>query len=494
MTVRVRFAPSPTGQPHIGNIRTVVFNWLFARHYGGKFILRIEDTDQTRYVPEALDSIMGALRWLGMDWDEGPDVGGPYGPYIQSQRLPIYKAKAEELIAKGMAYRCNCTPERLEEVREAQRLRGQPPMYDRHCRNLPPDAISPDEPHVIRLKVPLEGKTVVHDLLRGAIEFENALIDDQVLLKSDGFPTYHLAVVVDDHLMQITHVIRASEWLPSTPKHVLLYQAFGWEMPTFVHVPLVNGQDGKKLSKRHGAVSVDEFRRAGYLPEALFNFLALLGWAPGSGLEQEILSREELIRLFDPAHINLAPAVFAYDKLDWMNGVYIRSLSPEDLLQRLIPFWQEAGLVPNPVPRELLPTLEKLVPLVQERIKTLRDVIELTDCVFVDIPTPPAEQLIGKKMTAQESLEALKIAHARLANLLNFEAEPMEQMMRALCEELGLKPAQLFTILRVATTGKTVTPPLFGTMEAIGRERVLERLRAAEAALEAYIAAQNPAA
>lgn len=491
MTVRVRFAPSPTGYPHIGNIRTVVFNWLFARHYGGKFVLRIEDTDRTRYVPEAIDEIMGALRWLGMDWDEGPDVGGPYGPYIQSERLPIYKAKAEELVARGLAYRCNCTPERLEEVREAQRLRGQPPMYDRHCRDLPPDAISPDEPHVIRLKVPLEGKTVVHDLLKGEIEFENALIDDQVLLKSDGFPTYHLAVVVDDHLMQITHVIRADEWLPSTPKHVLLYQAFGWELPTFVHVPLVNGADGKKLSKRHGAVAVSEFRRQGYLPEALFNFLALLGWAPGSGIDQEIFSREELIERFDVSHINLAPAVFSYEKLDWMNGVYIRALKPEELLQRLIPFWQEAGLIPNPVPRELLPTLEKIVPLVQERIKTLRDVLDLTDCIFNDIATPPAEQLIGKKMTAEESLNALRIAHQRLAGLLSFDAETMEHAMRALCEELNLKPVQLFTILRVAGTGKAVTPPLFGTFEVIGRERVLERLSAAEAALEAHIAAQK---
>ncbi len=491
MTVRVRFAPSPTGHPHIGNIRTVVFNWLFARHHGGQFVLRIEDTDRTRYMPEAIDEIMGALRWLGMDWDEGPDIGGPYGPYIQSQRLPIYKEKAEELIAKGVAYRCNCTPERLEEVREAQRLRGQPPMYDRHCRDLPPDAISPDEPHVIRLKVPLEGQTVVHDMLKGDVIFENALIDDQVLLKSDGFPTYHLAVVVDDHLMNITHVIRAAEWLPSTPKHVLLYQAFGWELPTYIHVPLVNGPDGKKLSKRHGAVAVSEFRYQGYLPEALFNFLALLGWAPGSGIEQEIFSREELIRLFDAAHINDAPAVFSYDKLDWMNGVYIRALSPQDLLQRLVPVWQEAGLVPNPVPRELLPTLEKIVPLVQERIKTLRDVIDLTDCIFKDIETPPAEQLIGKKMTAQESLKALKIARARLAGLLSFDAETMEHAMRALCEELNLKPAQLFTILRVAGTGKSVTPPLFGTFEAIGREQVLQRLVAAEAALEAHIAAQG---
>ncbi|RLC83882.1 MAG: glutamate--tRNA ligase, partial [Chloroflexi bacterium] len=321
MTIRVRFAPSPTGQPHIGNIRTVVFNWLFARQHHGKFILRIEDTDRSRYAPNAVKVIKDSLRWLGLDWDEGPDIGGPYGPYVQSQRLEFYREKAEELIEKGWAYRCNCTPERLERIRKEQRARVETPMYDGHCRELPPDAISPDEPHVIRLKVPREGTTTVHDLLRGDITFENRLIDDQILLKSDGFPTYHLAVVVDDHLMNITHIMRGDDWISSTPKRVLLYQALGWEPPVYAHVPLVLGPDGKKLSKRHGAVSIADFRKQGYLPDALFNFLALLGWSPGEGEEQEIFSREELLELFDIQHINLASAVFSYDKLDWMNGV-----------------------------------------------------------------------------------------------------------------------------------------------------------------------------
>ncbi len=487
MTVRVRFAPSPTGHPHIGNIRTVVFNWLFARQQHGKFVLRIEDTDRTRYVEDAIHVITSGLRWLGLDWDEGPEVGGDYGPYIQSQRLELYKQKAEELVAMGKAYRCDCSPERLEQVREAQRARGETPMYDGHCRNRPAGEVSPDKPHVIRLKVPREGVTVMHDLLRGDIVFENRLLDDQVLLKSDGFPTYHLAVVIDDHLMGITHIMRGDDWISSEPKRLLLYEAFGWEPPVYAHVPLVLGPDGKKLSKRHGAVSIDEFRRQGYLPEALFNFLALLGWAPGGGEEREIFSREELIERFDITHINLAPAVFSYDKLNWMNGCYIRALSRDELLERLIPFWVEAGLIPPEVPVEILPTLKLLVPLVQERLKTLRDVVELTDFVFTDIPVPPVEKLIGAKMTAAQSLEAIRRVQALMATVPHFEAEALEMPMRQLAADLGLKAGQLFGIVRNAVTGKEVSPPLFGSIEALGRTTTLKRLGRAEEVLEQYI-------
>ncbi len=487
MTVRVRFAPSPTGQPHIGNIRTVVFNWLFARQHHGKFILRIEDTDRSRYAPDAVKVIKDSLRWLGLDWDEGPDIGGPYGPYVQSQRLELYREKAEELIEKGWAYRCNCTPERLERVREEQRARVETPMYDGHCRDLSPDAISPDEPHVIRLKVPREGTTTVHDSLRGDIIFENRLIDDQILLKSDGFPTYHLAVVVDDHTMGITHIMRGDDWISSTPKRVLLYQALGWKPPVYVHVPLVLGPDGKKLSKRHGAVSIADFRKQGYLPDALFNFLTLLGWSPGEGEEQEIFSREELLERFDITHVNLASAVFSYDKLDWMNGVYIRAMSREELLQQLIPFWQRAGMIPTPVPTEVLPTLETLAPLVQERLKTLQDVVPLTDFIFTDIETPPAASLIGKKMTAEESLAALRAVHAFLGRLVDFDAETMESQMRQLATDLGLKAGQLFNIVRVATSNKKVAPPLFGCLEALGRKTTLRRLARAREVLSDWI-------
>jgi len=500
MTVRVRFAPSPTGEPHIGNVRTVVFNWLFARKMGGQFILRIEDTDRTRYSPESIPVIMEGLRWLGLDWDEGPSleelcrlgvknaeeyaVGGPYAPYVQSERVELYREVAEELIERGWAYRCNCTPERLEQVRKMQRARKQSlVMYDRHCRDLPPSAISPDEPHVIRLKVPLTGQTVVHDVIKGDVVFENARIDDQILLKSDGFPTYHLAVVVDDHYMKITHIARGDDWISSTPKRILIYQALGWEVPTYCHVPLVTMPGGKKLAKREGATSITEFRDQGYLPEALFNFLALLGWAPGEGEEQEIFTRQELIERFDLFRINRAPATFSYDKLDWMNGVYIRGLSTDDLLERLIPVWQRAGLVPDPCPEDVRAMVAQIVPLVQERLKRLPDVVALTDFFFTDIEPPPPEMLVGKKLTVEQSLEVLRRARNLLAETPDFSKEGLEGPLRGLVTELGLKTGQVFGIIRVATTGKKVSPPLFGTLSILGRERVLARLRAAEAVL-----------
>ena len=499
MTVRVRMAPSPTGEPHIGNIRTAVFNWLFARKMGGRFLLRIEDTDRVRHQPETIRVIMDGLRWLGLDWDEGPGleelqrsgvenagayaVGGPCGPYIQSERLHLYRQAAEELLAKGLAYRCDCTPERLERVRQEQRAQKLPVMYDRRCRYRPPGEISPDEPHVIRLKVPLTGQTVVHDAIRGDVVFENSGIDDQILLKSDGFPTYHLAVVVDDHYMGITHVARGDDWIPSTPKRILIYQALGWEAPVLCHVPLVNGPDGKKLSKRHGATSITEFRDQGYLPQALFNYLALLGWAPGEGEEQEIFSREELIECFDLFRINRAPAAFSYDKLDWMNGVYIRNLAPKDLLERLLPFLQRAGLVPDPCPAATRARLAWLVPLVQERLRRLDDVVDMTAFMFTEIETPPPEKLVGKKMTPEESLQALRRVRALLAGVEPFEPDAIEPPMRALAEELGLKAGQLFGIVRWAVTGKKVSPPLFGSLAVMGRERTLARLDAAEAAL-----------
>jgi glutamyl-tRNA synthetase len=503
MTVRVRMAPSPTGEPHIGNVRTAVFNWLFARKMGGQFLLRIEDTDRRRYQPETIAVMMDGLRWLGLEWDEGPGleelqrlglknaeayaVGGPCGPYIQSERQRMYREVAEELVERGRAYRCNCTSERLEEVRERQRANKQLVMYDRHCRGLPPDAIRPDEPHVIRLKVPLEGQTVVQDVIKGDVVFDHSGIDDQILLKSDGFPTYHLAVVVDDHDMNITHIIRGDDWIPSTPKRILIYQALEWEPPVYCHVPLVNGPDGKKLSKRHGATSITEFRDQGYLPAALFNFLALLGWAPGGGEEQEIFSREELIERFDLFRVNRASAAFSYKKLDWMNGVYIRSLSEQELLERLLPFWQRAGMVPRPCPGEEQDRLRPIVPLVQERLKRLSEVVEGTAFLFRGVETPPAEKLVGKKMTPEESLTALRGARRVLAEVEPFEAEAIEVPMRALAEELGLKAGQLFGIVRWAVTGQQVAPPLFGSLAVVGRELALARLDAAETVLAASI-------
>jgi len=494
MKARVRFAPSPTGEPHIGNIRTVVFNWLFARQQDGHFVLRIEDTDRERYQPETIPVIMDGLRWLGMTWDEGPSlealersgveeareyaVGGLHGPYIQSERLDRYREVAAELIDRGWAYRCNCTPERLARVRERQRAAGEHVMYDRHCRDLPVP-VSADEPHVVRLKVPLEGETIVHDAIRGDVAFDNKLIDDQILLKSDGFPTYHLAVVVDDHHMEISHVIRGDDWISSTPKRILMYRAMEWEVPTYCHVPLVNGPDGQKLSKRHGATSITEFRDQGYLPEALFNFLALLGWSPGEGEEQEVFSREELIERFDLFRVNTSPATFSYEKLNWMNGVYIRDLSEEELVERLLPFWQRAGLVPEPCPAAMRPRLTLAASLVQERLKTLDEVIEWTSYMFEEIETPPLERLVPKKMTAEESADMLRGARDLLTEIEPFEAEALEQPLRDLTEELDVSVGQLLGTLRWVTTNRKATPPLFGTLAAIGRERVLRRLDAA---------------
>jgi glutamyl-tRNA synthetase len=356
-------------------------------------------------------------------------------------------------------------------------------MYDRHCRDLAVP-VSPEKPHVIRLKVPLEGETVVEDAIFGDVSFDNTLIDDQILLKSDGFPTYHLAVVVDDHHMQITHVIRGDEWISSTPKRILIYRAMGWEPPSYCHVPLVNGPDEKPLSKRHGAVSVSEFRKQGYLPEALFNFLALLGWAPGEGEEQEIFSREELIRRFDLFRVNKSPATFSYKKLNWMNGVYIRSLSEGELVERLLPFWQDAGMVLDPCPEALRPRLRLAASLVQERLKRLDEVVEWTGFMFGDIETPPMERLVPKGLTAEESAQMLQAARDLLAEIEPFEAETIEQPLRDLTDELDVSVGQLLGTLRWVTTNQKATPPLFGTLAAIGREQVLRRLDRAIERLE----------
>ncbi len=473
-TVRVRFAPSPTGYLHVGGARTALFNWLFARHHNGVFILRIEDTDRTRFVPEALEDIMESLRWLGLEWDEGPEVGGDYGPYFQSQRLDIYQKYAKQLVDSGHAYYCYCSPERLARVREEQRRRGEPDVgYDRHCRYLTAKERAEYEAQgivpVVRLKVPLEGQTSFHDVLHGDITVDNAKLDDLVLLKSDGYPTYHLANVVDDHLMGISHVMRADEWLPSVPKHVLLYQAFGWDIPIYAHLPVILAPTGKgKLSKRHGGVAVHEFREEGYLPEAMVNFLARVGWAYDD--KTEFFTRQELIEKFSLEGVSKSPAAFSYDKLEWMNGVYIRMLPPDELARQLMPFLERAGLTAD------LPTVRRLVPLIQERLKKLSEVVEWVDFVFVDQLNYDPALLVGKKMTAEESLAALRKARETLAALPDFEEETLEKALRALVKELGLKAGQLFGILRGAVTGKKVAPPLFGTLSILGQERALKRI------------------
>lgn len=471
--VRVRIAPSPTGYFHVGSARTALFNWLFARHHGGKFIVRIEDTDRSRYHSEAVPDLIASLRWLGLDWDEGPEVGGDYGPYYQSQRLSLYQHYAAQLVAQGHAYRCYCSPERLDALREEQRKRKENPGYDRHCRYLTAAQRAEYEAQgntpVIRLKVPLEGQTTFHDLLYGTITVDHQMLDDLILLKSDGYPTYHLANVVDDHLMEISHIMRGDEWLPSVPKHVLLYQAFGWEVPVYAHLPLILAPTGQgKLSKRHGGVEIRDFRCQGYLPEAMVNYLARVGWSYDD--RTEIFSREELIRYFDLSGISSSPARFSYERLEWMNGYYIRQLEPGDLAARLVPFLTEAGY---PV---TVAELKPIVPLIQERIKTLAEVVQWTDFFFKTVLEYEASLLVGKNMTATESLVALQRVRETLAPLTPFTVETIEPSLRALANELRIKSAQLFGMIRVAVTGKEVAPPLFEVMTILGLGRVLTRL------------------
>jgi glutamyl-tRNA synthetase len=478
--VRVRFAPSPTGYPHVGNIRTAMFNWLMARHTGGRLILRIEDTDIARRVEGAVEAIMDGLKWLGLDWDEGPDVGGDYGPYSQSQRAEMYQEAAERLVAQGDAYYCYCSPERLEEMRKEQVRRKQPPGYDRHCRDLTRQERAEKEAEgitpVVRFKVPLEGKTQFTDLIYGDVVFEHDTIDDFVLLKSDGYPTYHLANVVDDHAMEISHVIRAEEWISSTPRHLLLYQALGLEPPEYVHHPMILGPDRAKLSKRHGSVSILDYREQGYLPETMFNFLALIGWSLDD--KTEIMSRQELVDYFSLERIGKTGAIFNREKLDWMNGVYIRGLSPDDFMERAIPFL-EKGL-PAEVKRPLDRGYTKqMLPMIQERARTLAEVPELAEFFFVDRLEYDSGLLIDKKMTAESTIVALEAARRKLQALNAFDEEPLEALLRPLAVELGLKTGQLFGALRTAVTGRTAAPPLFQTMAVLGKDRCLSRIDAA---------------
>jgi len=478
--VRVRFAPSPTGFPHVGNIRTAMFNWLLARHTGGKLILRIEDTDVARKVEGAVKAIMDGLSWLGLDWDEGPDVGGDYGPYYQSERLELYKEAAERLIEQGDAYYCYCSPERLAELRAGQVKRKEPPGYDRLCRDLTGDERARREAEgikpVVRFKTPLEGQTAYEDVIWGRVVVENSTLDDFVLLKSDGYPTYHLANVVDDHAMKISHVIRAEEWISSTPRHLLIYEALKLEPPRFVHHPMILGPDRAKLSKRHGAVSILEYRDMGYLPQTMFNFLSLIGWSLDD--KTELMTRQELVDNFSLERIGRTGAIFNRDKLDWMNGVYIRKLTADEFFDAAQPYLMDdldagkAVIAGEDYVRAVLP-------LVQERAKTLVEVAELTRFFFVDQLDYDAGLLIGKNMDKASTLKALKAAQDKLTPLKAFDADSLEAVLRPLAAELGLKAGQLFSVLRVAVTGRTAAPPLFETMAVLGKERCMKRIEVA---------------
>jgi glutamyl-tRNA synthetase len=472
--VRVRFAPSPTGYPHLGNIRTALFNWVFARHNHGVFVLRIEDTDVARMVEGATDAILEGLRWLGLNWDEGP--------YFQSQRLELYREAADKLLKLGCAYRCYCSPQRLESMRQEQMKRKQPPGYDRFCRNLTAKECDEKEAGgiipVVRFKSPLEGQTSFDDLLRGQIVFENHTLDDFVLLKSDGYPTYHLANIVDDHLMEISHVLRADEWLSSTPRHVLLYRAFDWQPPQFAHLPMILGPDRSKLSKRHGATSVTEYKEQGYLPEAMFNFLALLGWSLDD--KTELMTQDEIVKNFSLDRISRTAAVFNKDKLEWMNGVYLRGLSLEEFTSRAMPFIVKG--LPAEVDRPLdVKYVTKIMPLIQERARTLAEVPQLSDLFFVDMEYDAG--LLSGKIDKAEAVKSLEASVAAINGIENWDAASLEAVFRPLAEELKLKTGVFFRLIRVAVTSRTAAPPLFRTMEVLGKERCLKRLKMAMAKL-----------
>jgi glutamyl-tRNA synthetase len=498
---RVRFAPSPTGFLHLGGLRTALFDWLYARHTRGQFILRIEDTDQKRYNPESLADLVSGLRWLGLDWDEGPDIGGPYAPYVQSERQAIYAAYTEQLVAAGYAYRCYCTAEELDAMREEQRAKGLPQGYDRRHRYLTPEQRAAFEAEgrswVVRVAAPVEGTTVVHDLIRGPIEVDNSTIMDPVLLKSDGMPTYHLAAGIDDHLMKITHVLRGEEWISSAPLHKVICDAFGWEMPTLIHLPVILDPSGKgKMSKRKTVVAgkeylalVHEFIEVGYLPEAMFNFLTNVGW--NYDPEQEIFSREEAIARFDVKDINPTAAALPYPKLEWLNGVYVRSLEPADLQRRLAPYLApKLGLDESFLRRS--DRLAKLIPLVRERIKVLSDAWEKVDWAFKDadeIEYAEPSLLIGKGLDAAGTVAVLEAGAAVIAAVAPFTAAALDTALRAAADAAGIKVGSYLTPFRVAITGRTVSPPLFESMEVLGREEVLARLHNAVAVLERDVAA-----
>lgn len=490
---RVRFAPSPTGRTHLGSGRTALYDYLIARQTGGQFILRIEDTDQKRYVPGAEEELKDSLHWLGLSWDEGPDVGGPHAPYRQSERKAIYQKYAQQLVEQGDAYYCFCSPERLAHLRQEQQRRKQPPRYDGLCRHLSHEEAQKraeaGEAHTIRFKMPNQGSVTGVDLLRGEITVQNKDLDDYIIVKSDGLALYHLAAIVDDHLMGITHVLRGSEWLPTFPLHVHIYRAFGWEQPVWVHLSVFLKPSGKgKMSKRESAelmkdgksIFITDLRQQGYLPEAVDNWVALMGWSYDD--HTEFFTLDDLVEKFSLDRLNPSPAAINFSKLDHFNGLHIRSLEPEELAVRLAPVFAQAGYPPRPE------MLQQIAPIIQERITTLDEATEIAGFFFEDTVSPEPELLIGKKMTPSESAEAARSAYQVLEALPEITPAIAEEPMRTLADEMDLKAGQLFGILRGAVTGQRVSPPLFESMAIIGKTKVLERIQAAENTLRGMAA------
>mgnify|MGYP000846040556 FL=1 len=478
-SVRVRFAPSPTGYLHIGGARTALFNWLFARHNDGKMVLRIEDTDQGRLKEDSVSQIISSLKWLGISWDEGPETGGDYGPYFQSERLDKYTKECERLMAEGKAYYCFCTSEELEADKEADRKARRPHRYSGRCRNLTDKQIEKYKAEgrkpVVRFKMP-EGSTVVKDIVRGDVTFDNNLMDDFVIMKSNGIPTYNFAVVVDDHSMGMTHVIRGEEHLPNTPKQVLLYDALGYETPKFAHVPMILAPDKSKLSKRHGATSVEEFRDKGFLPEAIVNYLILLGWSPEGNTE--IITLEDAAEQFSLKRVNKSSAIYDVTKLTWINGVYMRELPLEDVVGYALPFYINEGLIPEDYTEQDLEKVKSVADKVREREKTLVDLAKASS-YFFKFDYGYEEKGVKKFFKKEGAADVLKSGLKALSSLDEFTAENAEKAYRGLIAESGIKSSKLFHPTRLALSGRTIGPGLFDIMILLGKEETLKRMEKA---------------
>lgn len=471
-TIRVRFAPSPTGYLHVGGLRTALYNFLFARKHGGTFVLRIEDTDRSRHVEGAIENLTATLRWAGLDFDEGPGKEGAFGPYVQSQRLELYRRYANELVDTGSAYPCFCSPEELDTMRQAQMERNERVRYDRRCRSLTPEEVdakmAEGTSYVIRLKVPMFGDVAVNDIIRGNVTFQLNILDDQVLLKSDGFPTYHLANVVDDHHMQITHIIRGEEWLPSVPKHVLIYQALGWEIPQYAHLPLLLNPDRSKLSKRQGDVAVEDYRARGYLPEALVNYLALLGWSESK--DREFYSMPELIEAFSLERVGKSGAVFDLEKLNWMNGQYFRNLPIEQRMELCRPFLEPAGYDIRDENR-YRKIIEALTPRIQVPVEA-REKAEFFFSKHV-----PEDETADVFLYSESGQKVVHLLLEKLKDIEDVTAERFSEILADAKSTLGVKGKYLFMPVRLALTGETHGPELPLIAEILGKEECLKRLQ-----------------
>lgn len=475
--VRVRFAPSPTGYLHIGGARTALFNYFFAKRYGGKFILRIEDTDRERLKEDSVSQIISSLKWLGIEWDEGPEIGGEFGPYFQSERLELYRKEAQRLVDEGKAYYCFCTEEEIAKEREEQKALKVPYRYSGRCSTLSKEEVEENikmgKPYVIRIRIPREGNTVVEDLIRGTVNFDNSQLDDYIIIKSNNMPTYNFACVVDDHFMKISHVIRAEEHLSNTPKQVLMYEALGYEIPKFAHISMILAPDRSKLSKRHGATSVGEFKEQGYLKEAIVNYLTLLGWAPGG--DEEIFSVEDTVKKFSLDNVSKTAAIYDVNKLSWINGHYLRNLDLDYITREAVPFFIKKVLVSEDEVENKYDYIKRVVSAVREKVKLLSEVADASEYFFKDIDEYDPKG-VEKRFKKDNVIELLTKGKQALEKASDFSVEGVEKAYRDLIDELGIKGGDIIHPTRLALSGRTVGPGLFDIISILGKEECLRRM------------------